>query len=61
MPVPKKRKSKARIGDRRGHHKLTIPQYIACPSCGTEILPHRVCYHCGTYQGRTYKVAKTEN
>lgn len=25
---------------------------VACPRCGTAILPHRICRNCGYYKGK---------
>jgi large subunit ribosomal protein L32 len=29
------------------------PNLVACPNCGEQHRPHRVCPHCGFYKGRT--------
>jgi len=52
MALPKRRHSRARGRKRRSHDALTKPQATACPSCGEPKLPHRMCSHCGTYNGR---------
>jgi large subunit ribosomal protein L32 len=52
MPVPKKKQSKARGRKRRTHKKAVRPSFSTCPSCGESKLPHHVCPHCGTYNGR---------
>ena len=44
---PVKRRNK-----RRTHDKLTVPSVVVCPECGEYKLSHRVCKHCGTYNGQ---------
>ena len=55
MAVPKRKVSKARRDKRRSSHwKLSVPGIVRCsnPDCGKPCLPHRVCRHCGQYNGR---------
>lgn len=53
MPTPKRRKTRARRDERRAHWKRVTPASNAeCPQCKKPKLPHRVCPHCGTYDGR---------
>ncbi|MDI3280899.1 MAG: 50S ribosomal protein L32 [Bacillota bacterium] len=52
MANPKRRTSRARKNARRTHWKLEIPQLGSCPQCHEPKLPHRVCAHCGFYDGR---------
>lgn len=51
-PLPKRKISKGRRDRRRAHHALGVPNLVDCLQCGEKTLPHRVCPHCGTYQGR---------
>lgn len=53
MAVPKKKHSSARRDQRRAHHALRAPNLVACPNCGAQRMPHRVCPECGSYKGRT--------
>ncbi len=53
MAVPKKKTSRARRNQRRGHHALGSPGLVRCPNCGEPHVPHRVCSQCGYYKGRT--------
>jgi len=50
--LPKKRISHRRQANRRGHHKIQIPQLTICRQCGQARLSHHVCPNCGTYRGR---------
>ena len=43
---------KARRNKGRTHDKLTVPAVVVCPECGEYKLSHRVCKHCGTYNGQ---------
>ncbi len=52
MAVPKRRTSKSRIRTRRASHKVALPATVKCANCGKQHLPHRVCPHCGFYNGR---------
>lgn len=52
MAVPKRRKSKSKIGMRRSHDAIGIPNLRPCPKCNAYTLPHRVCPECGFYKGQ---------
>lgn len=52
MGVPKRRVSKARQGERRAHHALTLAQLEECPHCHQQKRAHHACPHCGWYNGR---------
>ncbi len=52
MPNPKHRHSKARRDRRRANDHLELPAQSTCPNCFQAKLPHRVCPHCGMYEGR---------
>lgn len=54
MPVPKKRLTKRRQGNRRsqGHGKLETISLAKCSNCGTRVMAHAVCHHCGFYKGK---------
>ncbi|MHB9145396.1 MAG: 50S ribosomal protein L32 [Symbiobacteriia bacterium] len=53
MAVPKRKTSHARQASRRANWKLTAPNVAECPQCHQPKLSHRVCPHCGQYEGRT--------
>lgn len=58
-PLPKRKHSKGRRDRRRAHDALTPLGTVACPNCGEQRLPHRVCPNCGFYKGReVVKMAK---
>lgn len=51
MAVPKRKKSKMRVRQRRGQIKAAIPGTVTC-ACGATRLAHRACPTCGQYNGR---------
>ena len=54
-PLPKKKHTRARKGNRAAHHAIKLPTLIRCPCGEFRIPPHRVCPECGNYKGRTVK------
>jgi large subunit ribosomal protein L32 len=52
VPLPKRKYSRARQGERRAHLGLKAAALIYCQQCHTPKLPHHVCPTCGTYDGR---------
>ena len=52
MAVPKRKKSKMRIRQRKAHLKFEPAMVKACPNCGAPQQSHRVCPSCGQYRGR---------
>jgi len=52
MAVPKRKKSKMRIRQRKGQVKAELAQVQECPNCGAAQQSHRVCPSCGMYKGR---------
>ena len=52
MAVPKGKTSKARKHSRRAANwSLSVPGIVKCPRCQKMKLAHRVCKHCGYYDG----------
>jgi large subunit ribosomal protein L32 len=58
MALPKYRTSKARKHARRANWKLSLPGIVECPQCHKMKMSHRVCKHCGYYDGK--QVVKME-
>lgn len=53
MPaVPKKRKTKSKIGMRRSHDSLKSVHAVKCGQCKKLIPGHTVCMYCGYYKGK---------
>ncbi|MGB9553171.1 MAG: 50S ribosomal protein L32 [bacterium] len=51
LGVPKKKKTKTKILSRQSHLKIDPPQMVECPHCHELMEAHRVCPHCGYYDG----------
>jgi large subunit ribosomal protein L32 len=51
MAVPKYRTSRSKARMRRTHYGTDILHSMECPHCHEQKLPHRVCPHCGYYNG----------
>ena len=60
MAVPKRKKSKMRIRQRKAHHKFEPAQVKNCPNCGAPQQSHRVCPSCGQYRGRQVVTVQVE-
>ncbi len=58
MALPKRRHSNTRTRKRRTHWKLEPVVTVECPHCGEPMVPHRVCPHCGYYNGLPVVAAK---
>lgn len=52
MGLPAKRTTSSKRDMRRAHHALVVLVPGKCPKCGTAVLSHRACQHCGFYRGR---------
>ena len=52
MALPKEKVSKARGRSRRANWKLNAPTLVECTQCHQLKLAHRVCKHCGYYDGK---------
>ena len=61
MPNPKRKHSKTRRDKRRGaNSKMPVPNLSICQQCKKLMLPHRVCPHCGYYNGRPVVVVEVK-
>ncbi|MFH1233907.1 MAG: 50S ribosomal protein L32 [Patescibacteria group bacterium] len=52
MSVPAKRRSSSEARRGRSHQNLKKVNLTKCQKCNKAILPHQVCYFCGSYKGR---------
>lgn len=50
-PLPKRKISKSRRNRRRSHHRHQLNHLVVCETCGEYHISHRVCPHCGSYDG----------
>lgn len=61
MALPKRKHSKSRRDKRRSaNSKLYLPSLSTCPHCKKPRLPHRVCPHCGYYNGKPVVIIETK-
>jgi len=61
MPNPKRKHSRSRRDKRRSaNSKLYAANLSVCSHCKKARLPHRVCPHCGYYNGKPVLVIKTK-
>lgn len=60
MAVPKRKKSKMRVRQRKAHIKAELAQVGACSQCGAPQRAHRVCSACGYYRGKQVLTVKAE-
>ncbi len=60
MAVPKYRTSRSKGRMRRGHYGTSVLASMECPHCHELKLPHRVCPHCGYYNGMEIVSASKE-
>lgn len=51
MPVPKKKLSATRQGNRRSHLNIDLPIATKCSQCSAVVRPHTACQACGYYRG----------
>ncbi len=57
--LPKQRRTRAKQGLHRQHHKLKLPAIMTCPQCRQIKRQHHICPHCGYYAGRQVVEIKT--
>jgi large subunit ribosomal protein L32 len=60
MAVPRNRTSNARKNSRRSHHAKQPRNFQSCSNCGNKHIPHRICPHCGFYDGRAIVNAESK-
>ncbi len=60
MPVPKRKRSRARRDSRFANKGITVLTIATCSNCKAATLPHAVCKSCGHYKGIKVLVTKIE-
>lgn len=60
MPVPKRKRSRARRDKRFANKGLQAKSFSGCGQCSQPVLPHQVCQGCGFYKGRKIMITKQE-
>ena len=58
MPVPKRKRSRARRDSRFANKGLMVKSFTACQNCQAPLMTHHACQNCGFYKG--IKVLKTK-
>lgn len=58
MPVPKRKRSRARRDSRFANKYIKTKAFTECSNCQEANLPHTVCVKCGFYKGK--KIMKTK-
>lgn len=51
MPVPKRKRSRARRDSRLAHKAIKVKATAICAQCQTTLVPHQACATCGYYKG----------
>jgi len=51
MPVPKRKRSRARRDKRFANKGMKIHAITGCQNCQAPLLPHAACKVCGMYKG----------
>lgn len=59
MPVPKRKRSRARRDSRFANKGMVMHTITSCKNCETPLIPHSVCKSCGFY--KEAKVMSTKN
>lgn len=60
MPVPKRKRSRARRDSRFANKGIKPKALAECKNCKAVQLPHQVCKQCGHYKGVKVLVTKAE-
>jgi large subunit ribosomal protein L32 len=60
MPVPKRKRSRARRDSRFAHKGMVMHAITACANCQASLLPHAVCHTCGFYKGEKVMATKVD-
>ena len=58
MPVPKRKRSKARRDKRFANKGIKVTSIVHCSQCKAPLVPHQACKKCGFYKGA--KVMETK-
>lgn len=60
MPVPKRKRSRARRDSRHAHRAIKPQTFAGCSTCQEPIMPHQACRSCGHYKGVKVLTPKKE-
>lgn len=60
MPVPKRKRSRARRDSRFANKGIKVKAISGCSNCQDPIVPHSACQKCGFYKGVKVLVTKAD-
>jgi len=60
MPVPKRKRSRARRDKRFANKGMKERSLTACGKCNEPLVPHAACRACGHYKGRKVLLTKAD-
>lgn len=60
MPVPKRKRSRARRDSRFANKGIQVKAITGCSNCKEPIAPHTPCKECGFYKGVKVLVTKAD-
>lgn len=60
MPVPKRKRSRARRDKRFANKGIKMTSVAHCAQCQHALVPHQACYECGYYKGAKVLTTKAE-
>lgn len=60
MPVPKRKRSRARRDKRFANKGVKVRSFASCSNCSEPKVPHAACAGCGYYRGRKVLNTKSE-
>ena len=60
MPVPKRKRSRARRDKRFANKGVKVKVFAKCSNCSEVLCPHQACKNCGHYKGKQVVATKAE-
>jgi large subunit ribosomal protein L32 len=60
MPVPKRKRSRARRDSRFANKGIKVKAISGCLNCKDPIVPHTACQSCGFYKGVKVLITKAD-
>ncbi len=60
MPVPKRKRSRARRDSRFANKGLEVKAFTLCQNCQEPLMTHAACMNCGHYKGVKVMVTKLD-
>ena len=60
MPVPKRKRSRARRDKRFANKGIKVKAFTECSNCESPLATHQVCSACGFYKGKKIMTTKAD-